>query len=228
MPRRYVQGIALHLQHCVAAPSAQIRGTASGGGCGGIGGTVLPGKDLVVVGHGEVDALEGVEGDDGLFDAGRVWAAGELGEVLEAGVAPPGGVGGLDLQLFVDGLPAVTVHIHAKGFPELDIGARRLNAAVIAVAKLVPKGVSAAHLVIPRNMVEPEKILLRACPDIVDAGTERIIVLQHGGRTVDRPVETEAEGIGTMIVGRQPVRTGARDVAPWFRTIVVLPGKDVM
>ena len=31
-----------------------------------------------------------------------------------------------------------------------------------------------------------------------------------------------------MIVGRQPVRTGARNVAPWLRAIVVLPGEDVM
>lgn len=54
------------------------------------------------------------------------------------------------------------------------------------------------------------------------------MILSGGMAARAAAVETDADAVGTMIVWRQPVGTGAGNVTPRFRSVMMSPSKDVV
>ncbi len=141
-----------------------------------------------------------------------------LGESLEipnASIPPPLGIVFLYVKLPSDLREYGRADIFLKSFPCLLIRLHRRDAPVVVQAEFIPKSLSAGHRVIPRDMMEPQQELLRACLQRIEHGRQGLVVLVNIVRPGACPVEAHAVRPGLMIVDAGPVRADALLPRPW-------------
>src|SRR5687767_770644 len=148
-------------------------------------------------------------------------------EVKHAGVAPPARF------LFLDGeerarlLEALLVDERGKPLPRVLHATHTLEATAISCRQLVPQRASRWHPVVPRDVMEPEKVRLGYAVEPAEDAPNRWRVLAHGVAARCRAIEADPSGVGAVVVHRVPV--GARATAdPGTRTVVMAARHQVM
>jgi arabinoxylan arabinofuranohydrolase len=98
---------------------------------------------------------------------GRYGHIRECLEIEHQRITPPDGVLGLTHQFVMNLAVTVRIHVFLNALPCAYKAACFLNTLLKCIAKLVPEGASALHLIIPRQMMEPQDEFLGTSINIV-------------------------------------------------------------
>ena len=77
-------------------------------------------------------------------------------------------------------------------------------------------------------MVEPQEVFFGTSVDVVVLFSQSFRILCNGIASFAAAVEAYPLFVGSVIVGRKPVRTGAGNAAPRFGAVMVSPCEDVV
>src|SRR5688572_32345472 len=128
------------------------------------------------------------------------WPLREGLEVEHAGVAPPARLVLLDGEKRARLLESLRIDERRQPLPRFSHPADGLDPSTVPGRQLVPQRTTRRHLVIPRNVMEPQEVLLRYAGEAVEAVADRRRVLADRVAARRRAIEPDAHGVGAMVI----------------------------
>src|ERR1043165_3462299 len=129
---------------------------------------------------------------------GRNWPLRVGLEVSDARVAPPPRLLLLDAQERCDLLAPLRIHRRSDFIPGLAHLPHDIYAVRVAIQQLVPQGAARMQPIAPRNVMEPQQVILRDAPQVAEFCSDGCGVLRDGVAATRTAIETDALSVRAM------------------------------